>query len=170
MLCYHRPHVPKKAGIIRLPTLLWLSSIAWLNTFSWLLRELFTAMDSPQLTRHITALLEEKGAFFPSPILLFCLPLSRLRLFIQELKVKVYLRPSHCVSMALSISPFIISLLSQPESGRGKIHDTCDVSWKSREQSGTEQSVGLSVCMSHAAALERLKHREKKSVREGGTI
>ena len=53
--------------------------------------------------------------------------------------------------------------------GRAKIHDTCDVSWKSGEQSGTEQSVSLSVCMSHAAALERLKYREKRQQSRGGS-
>lgn len=57
--------------VIHLPTLPWLYYIAWLNTISSLLRELFTAMESPQLTRHITALLEEKGLFFlPHPLIL----------------------------------------------------------------------------------------------------
>lgn len=83
-----------------------------LNAFSWLLRELFTATVSPQLTRHITPLLEEKELllFPPFPILLFCLSFSRLRLFIQELKVKVYLPRSHRVSMALSIHPILPSI------------------------------------------------------------
>lgn len=121
---------------------------------------------------HITALLEEKEPF-SSPVLLFCLPFSCLRLFIQELKVKVYLCLSQCVSMVLSIYALLPSItlpfyhlpslpLSSSLLGRGKIHETCDVSWKSREQSGTEQSVSLSVCMSHAAATVKRQWKTER--------
>lgn len=53
---------------------------------------------SPQVTLHISALLEEKELLSRLTFsLLFYLPSSRLRLFIQELKVKVYLRLSACL-------------------------------------------------------------------------
>lgn len=122
-----------RVWVILSPALPLLYFAAWLNTITLLLRELFTAINSSQLTRHITALLEEKG------LLLSCLPFSHLRLFIQELKVKVYLCHSQYASVVPSVYPELPSVIlpfyftiSQPELQRVKIHDTCDVSWKSR--------------------------------------
>lgn len=150
--------------VILLPTLPLLYFVAWLNTISLLLRELFTAINSSQLTRHITALLKEKG------LLLFCLPFSHLRLFIQELKVKVYLCHSQYSSTVLSvylelpsiILPFYF-MIFQPELQRVKIHDICDVSWKSRSRAAqNSQSVYQCAWVMLLPQLERLKHSQKE--------
>ena len=67
----------------------------------------------------------------PPSILRVCLPFSRLRLFIQELKGKVYLRLCQAArASSILVSPFITSCLV-PESWKAEIHDTCAVSWKS---------------------------------------
>lgn len=68
-MCYHRSHVPEPPGpsTVNSVNQHYLDYIVFpdLNAFSWLLRELFAAMVSPQLTRHITPLLEEKELLYP---------------------------------------------------------------------------------------------------------
>lgn len=162
MMCYHRSHVPEPPGpsTVNSVNQHYLDYIVFpdLNAFSWLLRELFAAMVSPQLTRHITPLLEEKELLYPpaTPFLSAFLssPIIHSRAKSQSLS------PSFSSCLYGSVNPphpplYYSPPLSSPFSaslswGGGGIHDTCDVSRKSGEQSGTEQSVSLSVCVTHA--------------------
>lgn len=160
--------------VICSPTLHWLYTVAWLITFSLLLRELFTAEDSPQLTRHIAALLE-KGFFFLLPHSLIQPAFLSSQIIHSRAKSQsLSLSFLACLYGSVNLPPRPLCyypLLSSPFSpscswGRGKTHDTCNISWKSGEQSRTEQSVSLLVCMSHAAALKRLREKAIQSGRE----
>lgn len=104
-LSYYRPHVPKPPGSF-------LGYLFTLIIYCCLADHLLLVAKRAVHCRGLTSAHAthrstpgERIFFFSSLILLFSLPFSPLRLFIQELKVKVYLCLSWHASMALSIYP-----------------------------------------------------------------
>lgn len=83
-------------------------------------------------------------------------------LSLSVLSVSLWLCQSSPTSSYLLLSPFIISPLSQPELRKGKSHDTCDVWWKSGEQSGTEVSQPISVHESCGCETQRGWNTERE--------
>lgn len=171
MLCYHRSQVPRQPGW---SVGYWFTNIT-LTTFCCLAEHHLLvakrAVDCHGLasahTPHHSTPGGERALFpFPHSLVLSACLSSQI---IHSRAKSQSLSPSFSVclygSVNLPAPPLYYSpLLSSPFpfslSWEGKkMNDTCDVLCKSGEQSDTEQSVSPSVCMSHAAALERLKYR-----------
>lgn len=159
MLCYHRPDVPEPLG----------SSAAY--SFTSITSAVLCCLESSSLpsshrSSHATSEHSwRRKTFHSSPVVLFPLPFSHLRLFIWLQKVKVYL--CQCTpSSRSSVLPFCFMIsLPQHKLGRVEIHDTCDVSWKSGNRAA-QKSQSAFQCVSHAAATARESNRDRKGVQQ----
>lgn len=177
MIWNHRDH-PR---LIRLPTLPRLYCVSWLERLLLVAKRAVHrhGLASAHTPHHTTPWGERASPLPPLPHSLI-LSVFLSSPIIHSRAKSQSLSPSFSSCLYGSVNPPHPPLdysppLSSPFSaslswgGGGKIHDTCDVSRKSGEQSGTEQSVSLSVCMTHAhwCASERLKYREKKAMASG---
>lgn len=157
--------------VLRLPTLPWLYYIAWLNTVSSLLRELFTAKESPQLTRHITSLLEEKELFFlPHPLILSTFLSSQI-IHSRAKSQSLSLSFSACLYGSVNLPPpplYYSRLLSSPfHPSRSWGGEKFMILVIFRGKAGNRvaqnsQSAYQCAWVMRLPQLERLKYREKK--------
>lgn len=174
MIWNHRDH-PR---LIRLPTLTRLYCASWLERLLLVAKRAVHrhGLASAHTPHHTTPWGERASLLPPFPILLFCLPFSRLRLFIQELKVKVYLPRSHRVSMALSIHPILPSItlplyhLPSPPASAGEGGKNSWYLWCFAEKRGTEwhRTVSQPISVHDSCTLMCLRETEVQREKSNG--